>query len=428
VSRDERGGRDGSAAVRLAADQVARMSVSHQPFLAVEPGQRFSFRCWHRTEDVAAGRPRARLTFVDARHRAPTGQPYEFFAEGEPGTHGWQELGLGEIVAPEGAEVLNVELFLWEGTGTVWFDDAELLRDGENLLRNPDFELAAEHVNAESREALARCLQFQRDHRDLYAGATPYVDVAVLASRHSCDFAEAYARYPSGTMSALAAAHIPFEVVTEQHLSPERLARYQVLVVPLASCLSDEHLGALADYALTGGNLLLTADAGMNDQHGRPRDRDLLAELLGHSREQLGRAQAVGAGRARWLPEDPGRAYARSGLPTDAQLLADAVYELGGGALVAAEGCPPWLAIVPYAQPERRRLIIHLDNQQPGQSADDLAVGVALPRGWRQETARLYDLGGRDSELPPADRAGLLGAVRVPVPEHYALVVVECGG
>jgi len=166
----------------------------------------------------------------------------------------------------------------------------------------------------------------------------------------------------------------------------------------------------------------------MKDSFGAEREEDLLAALLGLPREELGQARTVGEGRARWLTEDPGRAYLKSGLPSDAQVLADAVYEMGGGALIAAEGCPSWVEIVAYAQPKRRRLIIHLDNQRPGEVGPDFALGVALPEGWEPNRLPiLHGLGGEETELRPADDSGLRNAVRVPVPPEYAVVVIDCG-
>ena len=111
--RDASGGPDGSAAVGLSSpDAIARISVTQQPFIEVQPGQTFDFAIRYRTEGVEGGRPRVRLTFVDEKHKAPVGEPYVFYAEGEGGTHGWQELTLDGIVAPEGAAVVNVEPFL----------------------------------------------------------------------------------------------------------------------------------------------------------------------------------------------------------------------------------------------------------------------------------------------------------------------------
>jgi len=126
--RAEGEGLDGSTAVRLTGDGAVRIGISHQPFIPVEAGQRFTFRCRYRVKDMTTGIPRVRITFVDAKHKAPAGEPYTFYADGAADVVGWHKLTLDDIVAPEGAEVVNVEPSLWNADGTVWFDDIQFIR------------------------------------------------------------------------------------------------------------------------------------------------------------------------------------------------------------------------------------------------------------------------------------------------------------
>ncbi len=154
--RAEGEGPDGSTAIRLTGDGAVRIGISHQPFPAVEAGQRFSFRCRYRVADMTTGLPRVRITFVDAKHKAPAGEPYVFFADGAADVVGWHELVLDDIVAPEGAEVVNVEPSLWAADGSVWFDDIQFIRDGETVLENGDFELTADGAAGGSRDAQRR--------------------------------------------------------------------------------------------------------------------------------------------------------------------------------------------------------------------------------------------------------------------------------
>ncbi len=317
---DETGGIDGSVAVALSAPEVARIGVSHQPFLAVEPGERFSLSAHYRTEEVQGGLPRVRVTFVDASHRAPEGTPYAFYADGEGGTHGWQEMRLDDIVAPAGAAVVNVEPFLWNASGTVWFDDVRFERvrspqddaageRRENLVRNGDFEMPAGEIDAEARATLVGGLQFLQEHADLYRGATRWADVGLLLSRHSVDFAQVYNRFPRPTLNALMDAHLPFAVLEEHQLDAEHLARISVLVVPQASCLADEHIETLAQWVRDGGRLIFTGATGLMTEYAVERETDLLADLLGHSREALAEPTAVGEGggcrRATRMPRWP---------------------------------------------------------------------------------------------------------------------------
>ncbi|MCD6361193.1 MAG: beta-galactosidase trimerization domain-containing protein [Armatimonadetes bacterium] len=429
-SRDGRGswlraegeGVNGSTAVRLSGDGPVRISVSHQPFIPVQAGQRFSFRCHYRVAEMTEGLPRVRITFVDAKHKAPTGKPYVFYVDGSRDATEWTELALDEIVAPAGAEVVNVEPFLWNADGTVWYDDVQLLRDGENLVENGDFETAADDATRASREALARCLNFQREHRELYRGATLYADVGLFVSRHSADFGYEYMRYPSGSMQALLSAHIPFEVVLEGQLGPERLAKYRVLIAPVASCLGDNQIRTLARYVLSGGNLIFTGRTAMLDPYGKERGTDVLAKLLGRRRAEMTEPVKVGKGRALWIADDPGRRWEKNPSPAELKVLSDAVRALGGGGQVRIEGAPEAIEVTCYAQARERRIILHLDNQRYGGPRPDLQIGVELPGGWTQQgPARYLDLDGSTRNLGSGD------TLTVPTPERYAVVVIECG-
>lgn len=416
--REERGGPDGSTAVGLSSPgEIARMSVSHQPFLEIEPGQRFSLAVRYRTEGVEGEGPRVRLTFVDENHRPPAGGPHVFFADGEGGTHGWQELTLEGIVAPEGAAVLNVEAFLWNASGTVWWDDVRLISDGENVLRNPGFEMPAGSVNAQARDALVGGLQFRREHETLYRGAVRWADVGLLLSRHSVDFAQVYNRFPRPTMHALLDAHIPFAVFEEDQLDAAHLSRVKVLAVPQASCLSDEHLQALAAWTRGGGRLMITGATGLMTQYAQEREGDLLAELLGHTREELAKGLAVGEGAARWLPQGDANREVAEGL-------VEAIRAMGGGEIVRVTAGGEGVDVVAWAQPGQRRVLLHLDRHEAGER-EPMAVRVAIPEGWGvPESVRMLDLNGDEREVEFTCDGGRV-AFEVEAPEWYAVVVVR---
>jgi len=419
--RAERGGPDGSTAVGLSAPETARMSVSHQPFLQVEPGQAFSFSVRYRTEEVEGGEgPRARLTFVDEKHRPPAGEPFTFYVDGQGGTQEWQELAQEGIVAPEGAAVLNVELFLWNASGTVFWDDARLMLDGRNLLRNGDFETAAGEADAESRDALVGGLRFLQEHAALYRGATRWADVGLLLSRHSVDFASAYNRFPRPTLNALMDAHIPFAVFEEHQLDEEHLSRVSVLVVPVASCLADEHLEALAGWVRDGGRLIFTGGTGLYTEYSEERDADLLAELLGRPRDELSEPAPVGEGMALWLPQDDANSEVAPGL-------VEAVRAMGGGRIVRVEDAPEGIDLVTWAQPEQRRIVLHLDRHAPGPGGE-VSVRLAVPDGWGAPARVLvHDLHGGEREVEFAGGEAEV-TFTVPAPEWYAVVAAEFSG
>ncbi len=415
--REERGGPDGSPAVRLSSpNEPARISVSHQPFPQVSPGQSFDFSIRYRTQRVREGLPRMRLTFVDAAHKVPASGQYAFYADGKGGTHGWQELMLTGVVAPEGAVLLNVEAFLWEATGSVWWDDARLTRDGEEVPLNGGFDVPAGETDARTRDALVSGLQFRREHEELYRGAVRWADVGLLLSRHSVDFAQAYNRFPRPTMHALLDAHVPFTMLEEHQLDAEHLSRVKVLIVPQASCLGDEHLAALAEWVRGGGRLIFTGATGILTPYAREREDDPLAEALGAPREELREARQVGAGMAQWLPqEDANRAVADG--------LMAALHGMGGGQIVRVTG-GEGVDLVAWAQPEERRLLMHLDRHERG-SGGEMELCVAVPEGWgRPKRVRLLELGSEERRVEFAEQGGLV-TVRVPAPEWYAVLVVE---
>ncbi|MGD9495613.1 MAG: hypothetical protein AB7Y46_04815 [Armatimonadota bacterium] len=415
--RDAAGGIDGSAAVTLAADAPARISVFQQPFLEVEGGERFSFSARYRTERVEGGRPRARLTFVNRQHRPPAGEPYVFYAEGTGGTHGWEEMTAAEVVAPEGAELLNVELFLWEASGQVWFDDVQLLRDGVNLVRNAGFEQELSPANEAGRDALAGGLRFLREHADLYRGATRWADVGLLLSRHSVDFAHAYNRFPRPTLHALMDAHIPFALFEEHQLDAEHLGRIRVLVVPQGSCLADEHIEALAGWVRAGGRLIFTGTTATMTEYAVARETDLLAELLGRPRTEMTEPVAVGEGIAQWLPQGDANAEVAPGL-------IEAIRAMGGGGIVRVDRAPKSIDLVAWAQPERRRLLLHLDRHEAGEPGE-VVMRVAIPPGWDDAPrVTVHDLHAGTRELTAICTAGEV-AFSFPAPAWYGVVVLQ---
>lgn len=415
--RLDSGGIDGSAAVELYAETKAQISVFQSPFLEVEPGEEFTYRCRYRTEGLREGIPRVRITFVDARHKAPGGEPYVFYAEGEPGTHGWQTLELEGIVAPEGAELVNVETFLYGATGRLILDDMQFIRDGENLLRNPGFERTVVEENVDGREALLSGLRMWRERQDLYRDATLYADVALVLSRHSVDFAQSYNRFPRPTMNALYDAQIPFAVLEEHQLDDDHLSRYRVLVVPAASCMPNDGLRALAHWVRKGGHLIVTGETGALTLYAKRRERNRLAVLLRRSPESLREAQQIGRGMVRWLPQgDPDL--------ESAQDLVRTIRAFGGGEIVRVDSAPAGIDIIAWAQAAERRVLLHMDRHEAGEGGS-VAMRVAIPDGWSTpESVRVYDLDGSELEVEATSADGYV-RFTAPAPEWYAIMAVQ---
>jgi hypothetical protein len=86
-----------------------------------------------------------------------------------------------------------------------------------------------------------------------------------------------------GMYHALVESRIPFEMVHEAVLTPERLDPFKLLILADAAALSDAQCGAIRDYVGRGGSLLATFSSSLYDETGRRRDDFGLADVFGVS-------------------------------------------------------------------------------------------------------------------------------------------------
>jgi hypothetical protein len=86
-----------------------------------------------------------------------------------------------------------------------------------------------------------------------------------------------------GMYHALVETRIPFEMVHEAFLTPDRLDRFKLLVLADAAALSDGQCEALRAYVKRGGSLLATFATSLFDEVGRQRSDFGLADLFGVS-------------------------------------------------------------------------------------------------------------------------------------------------
>src|SRR6266571_492024 len=87
----------------------------------------------------------------------------------------------------------------------------------------------------------------------------------------------------NGIYHALVESRIPFDLVHDRCLEPERVARYALLVLPNVACLSDAQCGQLRDYVRLGGSLVATLETSLYDEGGERRRDFGLGDLLGVS-------------------------------------------------------------------------------------------------------------------------------------------------
>ena len=86
-----------------------------------------------------------------------------------------------------------------------------------------------------------------------------------------------------GWFTALTREHIPFDVILDKDLTPDKLVRYKTLIMPNAACLSDAQASAIRAFVENGGGLVSEFETGAYDERGRCRAENPLADVMGIS-------------------------------------------------------------------------------------------------------------------------------------------------
>jgi len=85
-----------------------------------------------------------------------------------------------------------------------------------------------------------------------------------------------------GFYQALVEARLPFEMLSDAIMSPERLDQFKVLILANSTCLSEAQEKALEAYVARGGSLVVAYETGTRTPDNVPRATPLLADLLGY--------------------------------------------------------------------------------------------------------------------------------------------------
>ena len=130
---------------------------------------------------------------------------------------------------------------------------------------------------------------FVKEHERYFVDAQPVTPIALLWSRRALERygkdrpVERWQDEFFGFCDALITHHLPFTIIPDEFLTDERLANYQVLVLPSAACLSPDEAAAIDRFVEGGGGLVASFASGLYDETGRPRPETLLADTLGVS-------------------------------------------------------------------------------------------------------------------------------------------------
>lgn len=127
---------------------------------------------------------------------------------------------------------------------------------------------------------LAECEPYLRNQRSLATTALVYSQRMAhldLEGQHCGDFED----HLRGAYYALLQARIPFDMISDRHLDPEHLARYQSLVLPNLAMLSDWECQQLTAFVNRGGGIVATHTTSLFDGDGLRRGTLGLADLFG---------------------------------------------------------------------------------------------------------------------------------------------------
>ncbi len=112
--------------------------------------------------------------------------------------------------------------------------------------------------------------------------------VAVIWSQDTRDFYEPgedtwrYRFEFLGYCRALLENHRLFDIVVPERIrSADDLAGYELVILGNVACMEEPLAEAIRGYVAAGGQLLATANTGLCDRLGRPRERSLLEDVLG---------------------------------------------------------------------------------------------------------------------------------------------------
>jgi len=134
-----------------------------------------------------------------------------------------------------------------------------------------------------------RLYQWHFDHERYLRNEAPLARVAMLYSEQTATYHAGAAEgdragdHVLGMYQALVEARVPFELVHEAFLTPDRLDRFKLLILADAAALSDAQCDAVRGFVARGGSILATFASSLYDEVGRPRPDFGLADLFGVS-------------------------------------------------------------------------------------------------------------------------------------------------
>jgi hypothetical protein len=134
-----------------------------------------------------------------------------------------------------------------------------------------------------------RIYQWHAAHERYLRNELPLARVALLHSEQTNTFhpgaatGDRAADHVLGMYHALIEARVPFELVHEGFLTPDRIDQFKLLILADAAALSEAQCAAIESYVERGGSVLATFASSLYDELGVRRTNFGLADLFGVS-------------------------------------------------------------------------------------------------------------------------------------------------
>lgn len=115
---------------------------------------------------------------------------------------------------------------------------------------------------------------------------TPTAEIAILdpattLRHHAWENRKEVEADDLGFYHALVEAKLPFELLSDQAMTPELVDRFKVVVLANATCLSDAQCAMLEAYVERGGSVVAAFETSTRDENNRPRGHLGLGALFG---------------------------------------------------------------------------------------------------------------------------------------------------
>jgi hypothetical protein len=134
-----------------------------------------------------------------------------------------------------------------------------------------------------------RIYQWHHAHERYLRNESPLARVALVHSEQTATYhsgvgpGDRHEDHVLGMYHALVESRVPFELVHEAFLTPDRVDRFKLLVLADVAALSDAQCGAIRDYVNRGGSVLATFATSLFDETGQRRADFGLSDLFGVS-------------------------------------------------------------------------------------------------------------------------------------------------